>query len=154
MRIAWKCVVLVAGLLAADLATSGSREAAPVHLQVDPRLLKLRSFFAEMNSPGYLYAEELLSASDRYGLDWRLLPSLSILESGGGREARNNNILGWDSCRQRFPSVAAGIHHVAYRLAESNAYRHRDLDEVLRTYNPHPGYPRRVKSLMARLDRD
>jgi len=154
MRIALKCAVVLAGLLAANWATSSSREVLPLTYQDDPRLLKLRRFFLDLHSPAFSVAEEFLSASDRNGLDWRLLPSLAIVESGGGREGRHNNILGWDSCQQNFPSVAIGIHHVAYRLGESNLYKHKSLDQILRAYNPHPGYPERVKSLMSHLSRD
>jgi len=154
MRIAFKRAFVLAALLAADWATSSSGEVAPATYLNDSRLLKLRRFFAELDSPAYFLAEDFLIASDRNHLDWRLLPSLSILESGGGKEGRNNNILGWDSCRQKFPSVEVGIHHVAYRLAESKSYKHKSLDGILRTYNPRPGYPQRVMSLMARISRD
>lgn len=151
MRTTLKCMIILAGLLAAGWATTTNREALPANYRNDPRLLKLKHFFKEMNSPAYLVAEEFLSASDRNGLDWRLLPSVSVLESGGGRKCTNNNILGWDSCRQKFPSVRAGIQHVASRLAKSKLYKNKSLDEILATYNPHSGYPHRVKLLMTRL---
>ncbi len=154
MSIALKSAIAVTALLAADWAASSTHPVAEETHQDDPRLPKLRQFFIGMNSPGYAHAEDFLSASDRFGLDWRLLPSLSILESGGGRESQNNNILGWDSCRRKFPSVTVGINHVAYRLAESNCFKNKSLDDVLRIYNPKPDYPQRAKSLMARLDPD
>ena len=154
MRIALKCAIVLTGLLAADWAASNQRTVPPGLYSDDPRLLKLRHFFASLDSPGYSLAEEFLSASDRFGLDWRLLPSLSILESGGGRESQNNNILGWDSCRQKFPSVAIGIHYVAYRLAESSCYKNKSLEELLRLYNHNPDYPPRARSLMTRLSPD
>ncbi len=153
MRLALKCALVVTGLLAAEWA-AGDRVLTLGTQPSDPRLPVLRLFFASMNSPAYSFAEEFLSASDRFGLDWRLLPSLSILESGGGREGLNNNILGWDSCRQKFPSVAIGIHYVANRLAESNCYKGKNLDQVLRAYNQDPDYPRRARALMVRLGPD
>lgn len=155
MRLALKCAVVLAGLLAVDVASSRSR---PVemdsHYGHDPRLLKLKSFFRSYDAPAHAVATEFLRAADLNSLDWRLLPSLSILESGGGREYANNNILGWDSCQTGFPSVVAGIHHVAYRLRVSRLYRHKNLDEKLRTYNPYPGYPEKVKRLMQHLGPD
>jgi hypothetical protein len=63
----------------------------------------------------------------------------------------NNNILGWDSCRESFPSVQAGIHTVADRLANSRLYKNKDLDKKMRLYNPNATYPMKVKRLMARL---
>ena len=79
------------------------------------------------------------------------MPSISIVESGGGKVYRNNNILGWNSCRTSFSSVEAGIDLVAARLAESTFYRDKNLDEKLAAYNPNSHYPRRVKSYMERL---
>ncbi|MFB3779336.1 MAG: hypothetical protein ACE141_17090 [Bryobacteraceae bacterium] len=156
MRLALKCAVVLAGLLAVDVVTSGSRREAVPDYGDDPRLLKLEHFFRELGSPAHSIAKEFLKAADQNGLDWRLLPSLSILESGGGRECRNNNILGWDSCRKAFRSSAAGVHYVAERLSVSSLYKDKSLNEKLRTYNPHPGYPLRVRRLMSRLgpDRD
>jgi len=57
-------------------------------------------------------------------------------------------VLGWDSCREKFPSVQAGIRYVAGQLANSKIYRGKDLDEKLETYNPVPEYPRRIKAVM------
>ncbi|HSW49512.1 MAG TPA: hypothetical protein VLH09_05020 [Bryobacteraceae bacterium] len=156
MRLALKCAIVLAGLLAVDVATSGSRREAAPDYGDDPRLLKLEHFFGRLQSPAHSIAKEFLLAADKHGLDWRLLPSLSILESGGGKACRNNNILGWDSCRKAFPSDAAGVHYVAERLSVSSLYRSKSLNEKLRTYNPHGDYPQRVRSLMRRLgpDRD
>jgi hypothetical protein len=92
-----------------------------------------------------------LEAADDYKLDWRLLPSLSYVESSGGKSARNNNIFGWNSGRAQFSSPAAGIHTVGYRLAHSRPYRNKGLDEVLFTYNPNPEYAAIVKSVMRRI---
>jgi hypothetical protein len=155
MKIALKCVIALAGLLAVEVANiSISRPRAELDPGNDPRLLKLESFFKSYNAPAHKIAEEFLRAADLNSLDWRLLPSVSIVESGGGREHVNNNILGWDSCRTEFPSVVAGVHHVAYRLSESKLYRHKSLDAKLKTYNPYPGYPEKVKRLMRRLGPD
>ncbi len=89
-----------------------------------------------------------LEAADAYSLDWRLLPSLSFVETTGGKNAHNNNMFGWDSGRAKFTSPAAGIHAVGYRLANSDAYRGKGLDRLLATYNPNPDYVRAVKSVM------
>jgi hypothetical protein len=152
MKIVSKGTVVLAGLLLLHSATSTGQQILPPSYETDPRLLKLRSFFQGLESPAYWLAEDFLAAADRNGLDWRLLPSISVVESGGGKVYMNNNILGWDSCRKSFPSVTAGIDHVAARLAKSTFYRNKDLDEKLAAYNPSSDYPRLVKSLMERLD--
>ena len=142
---------MLVGLLALHSATSTGQQLPPPNYDSDPRLQKLKSFFQELESPGVWRAEVFLAAADRNGLDWRLLPSISIIESGGGRAYMNNNILGWDSCRTSFPSVEAGIDLVAAQLSQSTFYRDKDLDEKIAAYNPNSSYPRRVKSLMERL---
>jgi hypothetical protein len=114
--------------------------------------LKLNKFFAEGNCPLGAASVDFLEASDRYDLDWRLLPSISVVESGGGKVFRNNNVLGWDSGNRRFKSVRAGIDAVAARLATSALYRDKDLQNLLATYNPDPEYAVRVKSVMRRLN--
>ena len=114
----------------------------------DPRLRTLRTFFKQTNCPAAALAEVFLEASDAYDLDWRLLPSLSFIETTGGKAARNNNLFGWDSGKTRFTSPAAGIHAVGYNLANSDTYRGKKLDRLLSTYNPDPNYVRAVKSVM------
>ena len=84
-------------------------------------------------------------------LDWRLLPSISLVESGGGRAAHNNNLFGWDGGRAIFASLRAGIHDVASHLGTSKLYRNKDVDGILRTYNPNADYPGVVKSVMRRI---
>ncbi|MBI1790879.1 MAG: glucosaminidase domain-containing protein [Acidobacteria bacterium] len=119
--------------------------------QNDPRLARLREFFEQRDCPAQQFSEAFLRASDTYSLDWRLLPSISLVESGGGREARNNNVLGWANGRHAFASVDQGIHQVASRLAQSKLYRDKNLEEVLETYNPGANYPAVVKTVMQRI---
>jgi hypothetical protein len=151
VRVLAKSAVLLAGLVAIQTATGIGQQIAVPSYEHDPRAAVLRAFFEALDSPASDLAEDFLLAADRHGLDWRLLPSIAILESGGGRQSINNNILGWDSCRRSFPSVEAGIHTVADRLANSNLYKDKDLEGVLKVYNPNPAYPAEVKRLMARL---
>jgi hypothetical protein len=115
----------------------------------DPRFALLRSFFSKANCPARHYAEVFLEAADRYALDWRLLPSLSFIESTGGKSARNNNLFGWG--QEEFSTPTAGIHAVGYRLANSSLYKDKDVEGILRTYNPDPDYPKRVKSVMREI---
>ena len=115
----------------------------------DPRFGKLKAFFSKANCPAKHYVEVFLDAADRYALDWRLLPSLSFIESTGGKMAKHNNLFGWGDAR--FSTPTAGIHAVGYRLANSILYKDKDLDGILSTYNENPDYPSRVKSVMRRI---
>ena len=145
-------VVLAAGLLAlpgaADPDLRPAEVAAP---QTDPRLARIQQYFAERDCPAKEFAADFIVAADRLDLDWRLLPSISMIESTGGKAQRNNNMFGWDNCNVRFSSTRAGIYEVADRLANSSLYKQKDLDEVLWTYNPIPGYAHRVKAVMREL---
>lgn len=149
-----KTVVVCAGLLAIHSGISPGQQLAARDYSADPRLGKLRDFFNDFQAPAYAFAEDFLSSADRHGLDWRLLPSVSILESGGGKASRRNNILGWDSCRVSFPSVPAGVETVAARLAHSSLYKNKNLNQKLAVYNPRREYPSRVRALMQRLGPD
>src|ERR1017187_9439293 len=117
----------------------------------DPRLETLRKFFRTSECPAEKYAEAFLEAADHNALDWRLLPSLSFVESTGGKSGLYNNIFGWDSGHAHFPSPIAGIHAVGYRLSHSDLYKHKKLDKLLATYNPDIEYARKVKSVMRRI---
>ena len=144
--------MFVVGMAAVPVAVSPRQGPPPApDYRNDPRLETLRSFFRNRDCPAQHYAAAFLQAADHNELDWRLLPSLSFVESTGGKSARFNNIFGWDSGRAHFPSPIAGIHEVGYRLSHSDLYKDKELDKLLATYNPDVEYGRRVKSVMRRI---
>src|SRR5581483_8502863 len=100
----------------------------------DPRLNVLRKFFLTLHCPLVPVAELFVAEADSHNLDWRLLPSLAIIESGGGRVSRGNNIFGWNNGNAAFPTLGAAIHQVAKTLANGSAYRNKSLLGVLKTY--------------------
>lgn len=127
------------------------RKPAPAPQQTrafDARLERLRAFFGKSNCPAKDYSGVFLEAADRYELDWRLLPSISYVESTGGKAAKNNNLFGWKSGRAGFASAAQSIHEVGRRLGRSHLYRSKSLDQLLATYNPTGDYAQKVKSVM------
>jgi hypothetical protein len=148
---------MVAGLLAVPatlslqqyIARSVQQSTPPTAAaQKDPRLTRLQKFFGDRDCPLRDSAKDFLVAADQNELDWRLLPSISIIESSGGKYDMNNNVFGWDSCKEKFPSVRAGIHFVAAQLGKSRRYKDKDLDGKLQLYNPLPEYPQKVKAVM------
>jgi hypothetical protein len=147
-------LVLVTGAVSLPLAvTPRLPYTAPAgeHRNKDPRLETLRKFFRKFDCPAQSYVHAFLEAADANALDWRLLPSISYIESTGGKLARNNNFFGWDSGRAEFSTPVAGIHTVAYRLSRSALYRNKSIDEKLAIYNPRAHYGNRVKSVMRRI---
>lgn len=117
----------------------------------DIRLEALQQYLA--NRPVQKYSADFLEAADRYKLDWKLLPCLSIVETSGGKHVRSrNNIFGWNSGRARFRSVREAIYHVAERLAQAPHYEGKTVHHKLSRYNPSRGrYAKRVQSVMWRL---
>ncbi|HEX4748731.1 MAG TPA: hypothetical protein VH302_04240 [Bryobacteraceae bacterium] len=117
----------------------------------DPRTDRVKNFLSKLHCPVATLAQEFVNAADENSLDWRLLPSISVVESGGGKAYRNNNIFGWNNGLSLFPSILSGIHEVAYKLGRSTLYRNRDAAGKLRLYNPDPTYASRVLAVMHRI---
>ncbi|MBI2685291.1 MAG: glucosaminidase domain-containing protein [Acidobacteria bacterium] len=117
----------------------------------DSRFQRIKAFFKRRSCPMERYAADLVTAADLHKLDWRLLPSLALVESSGGKTYANNNVFGWDSCKQKFPTIQAGIHAVAERLANSPYYKGKTLDGKLKAYNQNPHYAAVVKRVMSQL---
>ena len=150
-RLISRGLVLVAGLAAVSVSADPDSLTVKPAVSTDPRLIRIRQYFLERDCPAHQYAEDFIRAADRHELDWRLLPSISMIESTGGKEARNNNMFGWDNGNVRFRTNRDGIHRVASRLAESRYYKGKTLDQTLRTYNPVGEYGKKVKLVMAQL---
>jgi hypothetical protein len=145
-------LLLAAGLLASPAIADPDALPTETISWKDPRWILLKQFFLENKAPAHEFVEDFLVAADHYGLDWRLLPTLSIVESGGGKEARNNNMFGWANCKVRFQSTREGIYEVAYRLRHSSLYRNKStVKGILWTYNPRKEYTRKVVALMNHL---
>jgi len=144
--------LVLAGMLSSPIAvTKADVPDTATRYRDDPRLHSLNKFFHQSDCPAQNFSADFLHVADQFNLDWRLLPSISIVESGGGRAARNNNLFGWDGGRAIFISVRAGIHAVAERLGNSKLYRDKDVDGILRVYNPNASYSGVVKSVMRRI---
>jgi len=114
----------------------------------DPRQIRIKKFFERNGCPLSKLSADFVHEADANDLDWRLLPSITFVESSGGKYYQNNNVFGWNSCRTRFKSVRAGLHLVASTLGNSTLYRDKDTEDILRTYNSSPEYVGRVTSIM------
>jgi hypothetical protein len=124
---------------------------AQVARPLDPRVEKLVRYFARLHCPVLPLAPEFVQAADENRLDWRLLPGISVIESGGGKAYKNNNIFGWDNGLHVFSSVRSGIREVASRLGKSPLYRNRDLVGKLKVYNHDEAYARNVVGVMNQI---
>jgi hypothetical protein len=145
-------LAVFAGILSLPVHGSLCAEQKPAaDYREDPRYDRLKKFFARFECPVRYQIGEFLEAADNNDLDWRLLPSLSLVESGGGKAAPHNNLFGWNSGKAQFASFAASIHHVAYQLAHSPIYRKKSLKGLLATYNPRESYGGKVMAVMTQI---
>jgi hypothetical protein len=140
----------VLGLAAANSAQT-DQDATKIHKKFDLREAILRRFFRENHCPVERYAGVFVAESDTYDLDWRLLPSLSMVESGGGKYARGNNLFGWANGKTTFDSISEAVHHVAQTLSLGKAYRGKDLEAKLCTYNHRTEYKTAVIAVMRKI---
>jgi len=64
---------------------------------LDPKVLAMRKFLIDYDSPMYPYADVFVYEADSSGLDWRLVASISLFESAFGNliPYRSNNAWGW-----------------------------------------------------------
>ena len=148
--IVWRTLVVLL-LMGAPAVTMPEQNVPQSRYAEDPRLDRLQSFFKKIKSPVAHLAEDFLIVADTYDLDWRLLPSISFVESSAGRHYKNNNIFGWNNCDTRFNSIRDGIYYVGERMAESHYYKGKTVEDKLKTYNPFPHYRPTVMKVMSKL---
>ena len=104
------------------------------------------------------YGDKFAEAADRCGMDWRLLPAITVRESSGGKQACGNNPFGWASCRVDFESVENAIEIVGLNLCGFNPrtadyYKDKTTYERLRSYNgtANQNYPDEVIETMKKF---
>ena len=121
----------------------------------DARILSLNRFFASNDCPAPFYSIQYLDAADKYDLDYRLLPAISVLESACGKHACDDGIRRWGygNCKgYTFDSVAEGIDYVSENLANGLYYRGKTIPEKLKMYNPNRRYGPKVEALMRAIE--
>ena len=145
-------IMIFAGVLGiAAAAVNTDQDVTRNRKKFDLRESILRKFLKDKNCPDQEYAEVFVAEADAHELDWRLLPSLAIVESGGGRNFKGNNLFGWANGKQTFTSIGEAIHTVASTLAHGRAYRGKDLTAKLATYNQGADYPAMVMEIMRQI---
>ena len=91
----------------------------------DPRVLAMSEFLSDYNSPMEPYAQTFIDEADRHGLDWRLLVSISGVESAFGNilPKGSHNAWGWrgindnDDGWSMFETWDNAIIHITERMA-------------------------------------
>lgn len=89
---------------------------------LDKRARILAEYFASYNSPFEYHAQSFVDAADKYGLDWKLVPAISGVESTFGKHTYGYNAWGWGiygDNRLGFSSWKDGIETVSQGLKEN-----------------------------------
>lgn len=108
----------------------------------DKRVAILKAFFRRHDSPLYEHAEFVVKVSDDNGLDYRLIPAISMQESGACKVIPINsyNCWGWGiygNTITRFSSYPEALDTVARGLKKYYIDKGlRTPEEIMRKYNP------------------
>ncbi|MEQ1884852.1 MAG: hypothetical protein ABL967_07305 [Bryobacteraceae bacterium] len=137
---------------ASHCLTAAELEAIPYVPALDPRYARVEKFFSRYRCPAPQHIEEYLHLADRNGLDYRLLPAISIRETQCGVHEKGNNRLGYHPSTVSFASVSAGIEFMANRLGRHPYYRGKPIESLLFQYNPRPAYPGEVRRIMRQIE--
>ena len=116
------------------------------------------AYFAKIDAPLQGYGMKFVIEAEKNGLDWRLLPSIAMRETTGGKfacknpNAPNNNF-GWWSCKKGFNSVDESIEYISRMLGGDSKYYHENMtsEQILKKYNPDHivlGYSKQVIKIM------
>ncbi len=84
----------------------------------DYRVYTLRKFLAKNSSPLTPYSLDFIKLADYYGIDWRMVPAISGVESTFGKRipAGSYNAYGWANGNYSFKSWPDSINTVSMTL--------------------------------------
>ncbi len=111
-------------------------------LSQDKRIENLKLFFNEYNSPLEPYAENIVNVSEKYGLDYRLLPAIAMQESNLCKKAPKDSYNCWGfgiygKKVTKFSNYADAIEEISETLATE--YKGNGLitpEEIMGKYAP------------------
>ena len=107
-------------------------------IQIDDfRPLRVAKFLK--GTPLESYSTQIVAVSDKYGIDYRLIPAIAMKETGAGRVAPQNsfNAWGFENGRTRFESWEQAIENVAKTLKTRYVAKGMDTpDKMMPVYAP------------------
>jgi len=113
----------------AELLTEQTKQS----FAVDERYLKLHAYLTRINSPLADYSAQFIISADKYGIDWRLLPAISGLESAFATQMvpGTYNAYGWGGGYISFKDWYDSIDTVSKALRENYYDRGYDTPEKI-----------------------
>ncbi len=123
----------------------------------DPRVLILKKYLAQFNSPLQDHAGDFVKYADEYDLDWKLVASIAGLESTYGKRIPGGyNAWGWGvygTQAMGFESWTHGIYTVSKGLKEDYISRGLTNPYLMNTrYASSPTWGIRVDFIMHQID--
>lgn len=119
-------IILIASTARTTCAQSISDSSAALNLPesasgYDYRVDNLKKFLEKYDSPLAFYASDFVAFADANGLDYRLVPAISGVESTFGKRIPYNsfNAYGWANGDYKFTSWTDSIEHVSETLKNS-----------------------------------
>jgi hypothetical protein len=99
------------------------------------KVAAVRNFLNKYGAPLAANAEDFVRAADMYGIDYRLVASISMIESSGGKHLfRPYNAFGWGTWG--YPSFTAAIYDVSRGMSNYYAGGLREPEKIAYRYNP------------------
>jgi hypothetical protein len=102
------------------------------------------AYYKAKNMPLFGSGRKMAEEAFKNGIDWRLLPAISVRESTGGKfacKSVTHSYFGWGSCRINFISKDQAIESIARNLGGNNPNtdhyypKGASLETILKRYN-------------------
>lgn len=114
----------------------------------------IKTYLEGRNSPLSVYAEEFVKAAQTYGIDYRIVPSISIIESSGGIHTfKRYNAWGWG--KMNFSSWEEGIWTVSEGIGKYYANGLNTPQKIAPSYCPPSAshWASKVSFVMSEIER-
>ena len=145
----------------AQNASGSSASLQPtLSIKVDDNRVKIiKNFLDKYNSPLAKYANTFVERADNYGIDWKLVASISGVESTFGKHIPYNSYNGWGwgvygNNVMYFSSWENGIETVSKGLRENyiNKWGAENVYEIGKYYASSPTWASRVTYFMEKME--
>ncbi|MGE5042079.1 MAG: hypothetical protein ACM3IJ_04200 [Candidatus Levyibacteriota bacterium] len=129
---------------------------APIKKVKDNRVIALEVVLSKYNSPLADYAKTYVDTADKYGIDWKLLPAISGVESTFGKALISGtfNAYGWGSGTIYFKNWEDGIDTIDKSLKNDYMIKWRATDvwSIGKIYAASPTWATRVNHFMEEIN--
>jgi len=142
---------------------SNERSVISREFDLTSRADKLKRYFEIQESPLATQASEIVAISDARGIDFRLLPAISMVESSGCKNyiRSTNNCFGWGNGRIRFDSILWGFSIVGDKLQTLPAYKRwmespERIERLASVYCPvdKEAWTQKIRGVMESIEND